>query len=196
MNLRHRLDIALPGWIDGYVGHWLNERGAMLDTTEHRMQLAIALSAENVRRKTGGPFGAIVVQEGSGRLLGVGVNLVSRLQISSAHAEILALSLAQKALNTWDLSAAVPTQLVTSCEPCAMCFGAVPWSGVRSLICGARREDAEAAGFDEGDKPVNWTGALELRGIQVRRDVLRDLAIRVLQEYALGDGMIYQPRRE
>src|SRR3989304_5371368 len=74
-------------------------------------------------------------------------------------------------------------QLVTSCEPCAMCFGAVPWSGASSMICGARKQDAEAAGFDEGDKPENWVAALERRGIKVTLDVKRDAAARVLQDY-------------
>jgi len=193
MMLHHHFDIALPGWIDGFVGHWLNQRGTSLDTDEHRMQLAIALSAENVRQKTGGPFGAIVVQEETGRLVGVGVNLVTRLQMSAAHAEIVAISLAQRAVETWHLGEHGAMQLATSCEPCAMCFGAVPWSGVKSMICGARKQDAETAGFDEGDKPLNWIATLENRGIEVQVDVMRDDAAQVLQEYALGDGDIYNP---
>ena len=65
-------------------------------------------------------------------------------------------------------------ELATSAEPCAMCLGAVPWSGVRHLSCAARGEDAEAIGFDEGDKPRDWPRTLEERGISVARDVLRD----------------------
>ncbi len=193
MNLHHHINLALPSWVDGFVGHWLNQRGATLDTVEHRMQLAIALSAENIRRETGGPFGAVVVQEESGRLAGVGINLVTSLQASIAHAEIIALSLAQVAVESWNLGSAGRMQLVTSCEPCAMCFGAVPWSGVSSVVCGARKQDAEAAGFDEGDKPQNWPVTLEQRGIQVRLDVMRDEAARVLRDYAAGAGTIYHP---
>lgn len=194
MKIRQHCDIALPPWIDGFVSHWLNEHGAMLATFDDRMLLAVALSAENVRQTTGGPFGAVVVEEASGRLVGVGVNLVTHLQISASHAEIVALSLAQKAVNSWDLGSVGSMQLVTSCEPCAMCFGAVPWSGVSSMICGARKQDAEAAGFDEGDKPENWVAALERRGIKVTLDVKRDAAARVLQDYARDDGVIYCPR--
>ena len=40
--------------------------------------------------------------------------------------------------------------LVTSCEQCAMCSGATPWSGVEKMIYGATREMAEKVGFDEG----------------------------------------------
>jgi len=192
MILHHHSEITLPGWIDEFVGHWLNTNSSGLDTPEHRMQLAIALAANNARNG-GGPFGAIVVQEKTNRLVGVGVNLVTRLNMSAAHAEIVALSLAQKAVDSWNLASIGPVQLVTSCEPCSMCFGAVPWSGVSSVLCGARKEDAEAAGFDEGDKPENWTESLSQRGIDVRLNVMREEAAHVLLEYSTGNGQIYQP---
>jgi tRNA(Arg) A34 adenosine deaminase TadA len=193
VKLQQHIDIHLPAWIDGFLAHWLKAPGVGLDTAVQRMSLAIALSAENVRQQTGGPFGAIVVQESGHRLVGVGVNLVTRLSMSAAHAEIVALSLAQRAVQSWNLGSAGAMQLVTSCEPCAMCLGAVPWSGVTSVICGARKDDAEAAGFDEGDKPESWIADLIRRGIGVQRDILRNEAARVLQDYAAGDGAIYHP---
>jgi hypothetical protein len=58
-------------------------------------------------------------------------------------------------------------ELVASTQPCAMCLGATPWSGVRHLVCGARDEDAEEIGFDEGMKPADWIRSLEERGITV-----------------------------
>jgi len=74
-----------------------------------------------------------------------------------------------------------------------MCFGAVPWSGVSSLIWGAGKEDAEAAGFDEGDKPPDWIESLERRGIRTQGGILRDQAAAVLARYAKRDGAIYHP---
>jgi len=106
---------------------------------------------------------------------------------------MVALSLAQSAISNWNLGAKVDVQLVTSCEPCAMCFGAVPWSGVTSLVWGARKEDAETAGFDEGDKPGNWVQTLENRGIETQRDILREEAAAVLARYARKEGAIYHP---
>jgi tRNA(Arg) A34 adenosine deaminase TadA len=41
-------------------------------------------------------------------------------------------------------------ELVTSCEPCAMCLGATLWSGVRRVVYGAAREDASRLAFEEG----------------------------------------------
>jgi tRNA(Arg) A34 adenosine deaminase TadA len=183
--------VALPDWLPAFIESW----DQPLATAEERMRLAIALAAENVRRDSGGPFGAIVLEEDGGRLLGAGVNRVTALGLSLAHAEMLAISLAQSAAATWNLGAGAPVQLVTSCEPCAMCFGAVPWSGVSSLLWGARKEDAEAAGFDEGDKPADWVRALERRGIATRGDVLREEAAAVLLRYAHRNGHIYHPSK-
>ena len=187
--LHTRFEVSLPEWLAPFIARWSEP----LDSGEQRMRLAVALAAENVRQETGGPFGAIVVEEGSGRLLGAGVNRVTGLGLSLAHAEILAISLAQCAVTDWNLGSSGAVQLVTSCEPCAMCFGAVPWSGVSSLLWGARREDAEAAGFDEGDKPADWVATLEGRGIGVKGDILRAEAVDVLTSYTRGNGVIYQP---
>ena len=193
MNLQQQCELVLPGWMNDFIDSWLGKQPAGLASVEQRMRLAIALSAENVRNHTGGPFGAIVVAEDSGILVGAGVNLVTSLRMSMAHAEVVALSLAQRAVNSWDLGSTSRMQLVTSCEPCAMCFGAVPWSGVSSMVCGARKEDAVAAGFDEGDKPDNWAACLRKRGIEVRLDVLPEEAARVLRAYADQQGAIYNP---
>jgi tRNA(Arg) A34 adenosine deaminase TadA len=195
MSLHHHFEVHLPDWVEPFIGHWLNGGGPALDTVEHRMMLAVALSAENVRRRTGGPFGAIVVKRDSGQLAGVGVNLVSSSGFSMAHAEVVALSLAQRTAGNWDLGAVAGMQLITSCEPCAMCLGAIPWSGVRSVISGADGRDAEAVGFDEGDKPENWTQLLASRGMDVQVHVLRREAATVLSEYAASSGEIYHPGR-
>lgn len=191
MKLVTHVDLALPPWLEVFVNDWRQP----LESVEQRMRLAIALSDENVRRESGGPFGAIVVEEGSGRLLGAGVNLVTRLEISLAHAEMVAVSMAQAALGNWNLGSAGGVQLVTSCEPCAMCFGAVPWSGVTSVAWGASREDAENAGFDEGDKPEDWVASLERRGIGTHAGILHAEAAAVLEHYAHRDGHVYHPER-
>jgi tRNA(Arg) A34 adenosine deaminase TadA len=182
-------EVLLPGWLDEFVSEWT----APLESAEQRMKLAVTLAAENVKHHTGGPFGAIVVEEQGNRLLGVGVNLVTALELSMAHAEMVAIALAQSAAGDWNLGAAGKVQLVTSCEPCAMCFGAVPWSGVSSMIWGAGKEDAESAGFDEGDKPRDWVESLERRGIRTQGGILREQASAVLARYARRDGAIYHP---
>ena len=68
------------------------------------MELAIALARENARRGSGGcPFGAAVFERDTGRLVAVGVNAVMASGLSLAHAEMLALALAQRARGRFDL---------------------------------------------------------------------------------------------
>ena len=117
------------------------------------MNFVIDLSRQNIERATGGPFGAAVF-DADGRLVAPGVNMVIPQNCSILHAEMVAMALAQKVLGRFDLSdgGCQTFSLFTSTEPCAMCFGAIPWSGVRRLVCGAARKDAEAVGFDEGSE--------------------------------------------
>lgn len=182
-------EIRLPDWLAGFVADWPGE----METVEGRMRLAIALSRENVDRCQGGPFSAIVFDLERLRLLAAGVNMVLESNLSCAHAEMVAISLAQHAAGNWNLAATGAVELVTSCEPCAMCYGALPWSGISQLVCGGRKEDAEAAGFDEGDKPRAWRAALEARGIEVITDVLRQEAAEVFEHYRKNSGIIYNP---
>jgi tRNA(Arg) A34 adenosine deaminase TadA len=178
----------LPSWVKLFV----SERGERFPTEASRVELAIELSAENIAQGTGGPFGAAVFDE-DGLLLSVGVNLVPTSNCSILHAEMVALALAQKSLGRYDLGdgGLFPCELAASTEPCAMCFGAVPWSGVTRLLCGARDEDARAVGFDEGAKLNDWPSALAQRKIEVVRDVMREKASAVLRRYADESGIIY-----
>lgn len=160
------------------------------------MGLALQLARWNVEHHGGGPFGAAVFEEDTGLLVSPGINLVLASGYSFAHAEMVALSLAQAVLGTHDLGTpGLPRlQLVSTAEPCAMCLGAIPWSGVHSLICGARDEDVRSIGFDEGTKPVEGVGSLRRRGIEVLRDVRREEAKRILRTYRDSGGRIYNGR--
>ena len=159
------------------------------------MRFAIELSRSNVKEKTGGPFGALVCDSATGEIISAGVNTVVSSSCSIAHADIIAIALAQCRAGTFDLGSEPNRfELVSSCEPCAMCFGAIQWSGVRSLVCGARKADAEAIGFDEGAKPRSWVAECRRRGVSVARDVLRKEAVEVLHEYSMLGRQIYNSR--
>ena len=185
--------LHLPDWLEKFA----LQKGHSFPTVDERMRFVIELSRLNVRHGTGGPFAAAVFRTDAGSLLASGVNLVLSARCSVLHAEIVTLIAAQRKAGTHDLSSPeLPRyELVTSTEPCAMCMGAVAWSGVRRLVCGARGEDAEETGFDEGEKPNAWTEALERRGISVLRDICRAQAAAVLREYRAAGGVIYNPRR-
>jgi len=163
---------------------------ADFSTTEARMDFAILLAKKNVEFQTGGPFGAAIFDMDTHQLIAVGVNLVVPSHCSNNHAEMVAITLAQQTLKSHSLSSdSLPKcELVSSCEPCAMCFGAIPWSGIRHLSYGATAADAEAIGFDEGPKHPDWIRELEKRNIQVSKEVQREEAAAVLQSY---QGKIY-----
>lgn len=184
----HEVSVTLPTWVAGAVDY--GHRYA--DDTE-RMRLAIRLAHENVARGTGGPFGAAIFERESGRVVAVGMNGVVRLNNSTAHAEMVAIQLANRRIASYTLAAdGHPAhELFTSCAPCAMCLGAVLWSGVTRLVCGARREDAERIQFDEGPVFAQSYAYLRERGIVIEEGVLRDEARAVLEEYRLRGGEVY-----
>jgi tRNA(Arg) A34 adenosine deaminase TadA len=186
--LIQKFNISLPDWLTAS----LSGQKIILPSLEDRVRFVIKLSQQNVEQNTGGPFAAAVFDD-KGELIAPGVNLVETANCSILHAEIVALALAQKKLNRFDLSAGgkLKYELVASTEPCAMCYGAIPWSGVSRLICSARDEDARAIGFDEGPKLKNWKEELEKRNIEVQTDVLRDEARNVLNLYKSLDRKIY-----
>jgi len=175
------VQVSLPGWVPSVA-----VPGTRLAGTHERMALAVRLAAENVEREPGGgPFGAAVFHLDTGELVSVGVNSVLRLSNSILHAEVVALLLAHRALGLHSFAepGAPALELVSSCEPCVMCFGATMWSGVRRLVCGATREDAEAIGFDEGPVTESAWRHLQGRGVEVVRGILRPEARAVLQRY-------------
>jgi tRNA(Arg) A34 adenosine deaminase TadA len=182
--------ITLPAWAVDAVS-WAQP----YTTDEAKMQVAIALSRLNVERDTGGPFGAAVFELDTGRLVGIGVNSVVRLNCSALHAEVMALMLAEQERHSFTLAApGLPRhELVTSCEPCAMCLGATLWSGVKRLVCGATRDDAMQVGFDEGPVFPASYDYLQHAGIEVVRAVCRDEARAVLEMYRSRSGPIYNP---
>ncbi len=185
--------LHLPNWAVEAL-HRLPE---YLPADEERMAAVLEFARMNFRQKTGGPFAAGIFEQDTGRLIVIGVNRVVPSCCSSAHAEIMAISLAQQLLGTYDLGAAgLPAhQLVVSWRPCAMCFGAVLWSGVRSLIiAGAGPEAEDITGFDEGPIHPEWRQELVRRNIEFKEDVLREEAVEVFREFATKGGFVYNAR--
>jgi tRNA(Arg) A34 adenosine deaminase TadA len=183
-----RIEIVLPAWIDQFV-----DFDRTYPSAEERMRLAIELSRENIQHESGGPFGAAVFESETGRLVSVGVNLVVPLNNSALHGEIVALMMAQARLQSYSLGdEALPAhELVTSCDPCAMCLGATLWAGVKRVVCGANRDDAGEIMFDEGPVfPASYEYLID-RGIEVVHGVLRHEAREVLRMYAQRSGTIY-----
>jgi guanine deaminase len=108
------------------------------------MARAIELSMENVRSGRGGPFGAVVVKDGS--IIAERVNQVTATNDPTAHAEVLAIRQACEKLGLFELKTC---ELYTSCEPCPMCLGAIYWARLSRVYYGSFAADASKAGFDD-----------------------------------------------
>ena len=141
------------------------------------------------------PVGAIVVR--NGEVIGAGLNRSIQDSDPTAHAEIVAISLAQQILRTFDLGGPgmADYQLVVNGRPCAMCYGSIPWSGVRSVVIGASGEQIESlTGFDEGPIHPNWQAELNRRGIEVMENILADEASEVFRDFGNSGQPIYNGR--
>jgi tRNA(Arg) A34 adenosine deaminase TadA len=183
-----RISIHHPDWLAERVDWTLRLRDG-----EERMRWVVDLVHEQVHRGTGGPFAAAIFERDSGLLVGVGLNRVVPEHNSCLHAEVMAIMTAQARVGSYSLGLdGMPVhELVTSCDPCAMCVGAAFWSGVQRLVAGADRDDAMALGFDEGPVFPETYAYLEERGVEVVRGVCRLDAVAALEAYVQRGGEIY-----
>lgn len=103
-----------------------------------------ALSLENVASGKGGPFAAVIIRHNE--LVAEGCNEVLGSGDPTAHAEVTAIRKACKVLNSFQLDDCI---LISSCEPCPMCLGAIYWARPLKVYFLNTREDAAAIGFDD-----------------------------------------------
>ncbi len=95
--------------------------------------------AKKAKKKKEVPVGALIVQ--NQRLIATGFNQKELLQKASAHAEIIAIEMACKALNSWRLSNCT---LYVTLEPCLMCAGAILQARIKRLVYGCQDPKAGA----------------------------------------------------
>ena len=108
------------------------------------MRRAIEIAMENVRSGRGGPFGCVVVK--NGKIIAEGTNSVTRTNDPTAHAEIVAIRGACRALSAFQLE---DCELYATCEPCPMCLGAIYWARPARVFYAGTAADAASAGFDD-----------------------------------------------
>ena len=108
------------------------------------MKKAVEEALEGIRKKEGGPFGAVVVKDGV--VIAVGNNKVIVTNDPTAHAEIVAIRRATEILGRFDLS---DCEIYTTCEPCPMCYSAIHWAKIPLMYYGVTRKDAADIGFSD-----------------------------------------------
>ena len=128
------------------------------------MRRALALAAEGMNGNAGGPFGAVIVKDG--RIVAEGCNRVTSTNDPTAHAEVVAIREACRALGTFDLSGA---EIYASCEPCPMCLAAIYWARLARIYYANTRIDAARIGFDDEHIYREFTLPIERRAIPMER---------------------------
>ena len=124
---------------------------------------AVAMAVASVRAG-GGPFEALVVKDGA--VIASGVNQVVRSADPTAHAEIVAIREACRALRDFRLTGC---DVYCSCEPCPMCLGALYWAHPARIFFAASRHDAAQAGFDDEFIYEQIAAAVSGRAIPMRQ---------------------------
>ena len=81
------------------------------------------------------PVGCVIVC--NNEIISRSSNMVELLNDSTAHAELIAITSAQNNLNSKNIENCT---LYTTLEPCMMCYGAIYWSKIKTIVYGASDE--------------------------------------------------------
>jgi len=150
------------------------------------MMEAIRLAKKGMDHGDGGPFGCVIVKDGT--IIGRGHNKVTSSNDPTAHAEVVAIREACRHLNSFQLEGC---DIYTSCEPCPMCLGAIYWARPAKIYYACSREDAARIAFDDSFIYNEIALAVDDRHIGMQQ-LLRDEALKVFEEWAgKGDKMRY-----
>ena len=139
---------------------------------------AIELSLASVK-SNGGPFGCVIVK--NNEIIAEGSNKVTIINDPTAHAEIVTIRKACKALNNFNLEG---TEMYTSCEPCPMCLSAIYWSHIDKIYYSNTRLDAAKIGFDDNYIYNELSKQLSQRKIPMQQ-LNQENAIKVFKEWEL-----------
>lgn len=108
------------------------------------MKIASREALLGIRKKDGGPFGAVIVRKN--KIIAKAHNQVIKNQDPTCHAEMQVIKKAAKKIGKFDLS---KCEIYSNCEPCPMCLGAIHWAKMKKLYYGVTRKDAKKLGFDD-----------------------------------------------
>ncbi|MBU1080790.1 MAG: nucleoside deaminase [Spirochaetes bacterium] len=134
-----------------------------------RTLLGAAVARARASREAGNhPFGAVLADAGGSVLLDAG-NTVGTEGDCTGHAET---NLAGAASKAYDRDFLRTCTLYTSAEPCAMCAGAIYWSGIGRVVYALSETELKRL---TGDDPENPTLDLPCREVFARGQ--RDVAV-------------------
>ncbi|MBQ2543030.1 MAG: nucleoside deaminase [Bacteroidales bacterium] len=154
-----------------------------MENNEKFMRLAIEKSLESVDNG-GGPFGAVVVKDGE--VVAVASNSVTLDNDPTAHAEVNAIRMACKKLDTFDLSGC---EIYASCEPCPMCLASIYWARIGKLYYANTKVDADKIGFSDSFIYEEFAKPESERSIKVVK-MLRNEAIKAFENWEKKEDKI------
>jgi len=150
------------------------------------MRYALRQARKNLSYARGGPFGACIVK--GSKVIALGHNSVLTND-PTAHAEINAIRSAAKKLKSYDLSGCV---IYSTTEPCPMCFSAIHWARIDTVVYGNTIADAKKTGFHELSIPAKAMKRLGGSSVKVIGPFLLSECNQVFREWALGrDRVVY-----
>ena len=155
-----------------------------MDKNREFMKKAIDLALENVKNG-GGPFGAVVVKDG--KIIGEGVNRVTKNNDPTAHAEVTAIRDACTNLNSFQLD---DCEIYSTCEPCPMCLGAIYWARPTKLYFASTKADAAAIDFDDSFIYDEMELPYEKRKIETKKEFMRPESLEIFKAWETKDDKI------
>lgn len=154
------------------------------DIDAMRMRLAINQAREAAEAGEV-PVGALIYH--NGELVAKAYNQRETLQDPTAHAEILAITQAANALNSWRLE---DCEMYVTLEPCSMCAGAIILARLPRLVYGASDPKAGACG-----SALDVLGCKKLNHrVNVRTGVLEEECGEILKEFFRRRRKEIEPR--
>jgi tRNA(Arg) A34 adenosine deaminase TadA len=146
------------------------------------MRLAIKEARKNLLTLEGGPFGACIVK--GGRVIAVGRNAVL-VSDATSHAEVNAIRIASKRLKDFDLSGCV---IYSTTEPCPMCFSAIHWARLDTVIYGTTIADAKKLGFNELGISARKMRAVGRSRVKIVSGFERRSCLRLMKDWDKSEG--------
>ncbi len=144
---------------------------------------AIKEADAGITARHGGPFGTVIVKDGS--IVGRGHNTVLLKHDPTCHGEMEAIRDACRALGTHDLSGC---ELYTTAEPCPMCLGGILWANIQKVYYGCNRRDTDSIGFRDDAFYEAFAGKNALFSLQEHE---RETCLALFARYKASQPELY-----
>lgn len=150
------------------------------------MELGAIKARTTMTQNHGGPFGAVVVKDGT--VIAISSNSVLKDNDPTAHAEVNAIREACKTLGTYDLSGC---ELYATGYPCPLCMSASIWANIKKIYVSGLPVDADRIGFrDDFIYDFIKADCVDKEVVEIE-ELDREIALKLYKEYEESNKTIY-----